>query len=154
MAAAAPSPTASPVSHAGPLLTPAGTALAPQVALATSMHASPGVYALLLGSGVSTGAGVKTGWGIVQDLVRRAAAAQDADNLSASDGAARDPEAWWREHCDGELGYSDLLGMLAPAPISLRGTSKPMTTIGKQASDCQARHTRRSRSWCCAAAFG
>src|SRR5688572_27721883 len=116
MAAAAPSPAASPVPAAGPLLTPAGTALAPQVALATSMHASPGVYALLLGSGVSTGAGIKTGWGIVQDLVRRAAAAQDKDNPSAGDKAARDPEAWWKEHCDGELGYSDLLGMLASAP--------------------------------------
>ncbi|MFJ9381616.1 SIR2 family protein [Streptomyces sp. NPDC101455] len=116
MATADPSPAGSPVPTGGPLLTPAGTALVPQVALATSMHASSGVYALLLGSGVSTGAGIKTGWGIVQDLVRRAAAAQDADNPSASEEAARDPEAWWKEHCGGDLGYSDLLGMLAPAP--------------------------------------
>lgn len=35
--------------------------LDPLVMLATGMHAQPGVYALLLGSGVSTGAGIPTG---------------------------------------------------------------------------------------------
>jgi hypothetical protein len=39
-----------------------GNALDPTVMLATSVHAQPGVYALLLGSGVSTGAGILTGW--------------------------------------------------------------------------------------------
>jgi hypothetical protein len=34
-----------------------GNALSPGVMLAASMHALPGVYAVLLGSGVSTGAG-------------------------------------------------------------------------------------------------
>ncbi|WP_369186200.1 SIR2 family protein [Streptomyces sp. R08] len=99
---------------AGPLITPAGSALQPQVALATSLHASPGVYALLLGSGVSTGAGIETGWGIVTDLVRRAAAAQDPSVLEAGETAAADPEAWWAEHGDGELGYSTLLAAVAP----------------------------------------
>ena len=50
-------------------------ALSPLVMLATSMHAQPGVYAVLLGSGVSTGAGIPTGWGVVRELVRRVAAA-------------------------------------------------------------------------------
>ncbi|MEV4226729.1 SIR2 family protein [Streptomyces bobili] len=98
----------------GPRITPAGSALQPQVALATSLHASPGVYALLLGSGVSTGAGIKTGWGIVTDLVRRAATAQDPDAPEAGETAAADPEAWWAEHGDGELGYSALLAAVAP----------------------------------------
>ncbi len=48
-------------------------ALDPQVMLATSVHAMPGVYALLLGSGVSTGAGIPTGWGVVREFVTRAA---------------------------------------------------------------------------------
>jgi hypothetical protein len=51
----------------------------PRDALATSMHASPGVYATLVGSGVSTGAGIRTAWGVVQDLVRRIAASEGVD---------------------------------------------------------------------------
>jgi hypothetical protein len=68
-----------------PLVTPPGTALDPMVSLATSVHASPGVYALLLGSGVSTGAGVLTGWEVVKDLVRKVAAAQAPDDVDAAD---------------------------------------------------------------------
>jgi hypothetical protein len=86
------------------------------VTMATAVHASPGVYALLLGSGISTGAGVKTGWGIVTDLVRRAATAQDPGSPTAGEDAASDPEAWWAQHGDGDLGYSSLLDALAPAP--------------------------------------
>jgi len=73
------------------------------VALATSVHASPGVYALLLGSGVSSATGIRTGWQIV----------------SAGDAAADNPEAWWSEHGDGQpLGYSGLLEALAPTPAA------------------------------------
>lgn len=90
-----------------------GRGLDPMVALATGVHACPGVYALLLGSGVSTAAGIPTGWRVVVDLVRRAAAANCTGDESAVE-AARDPEAWWAEHGDGEpLGYSNLLGSLA-----------------------------------------
>lgn len=97
-------------------------ALDPVVMLATSIHAQPGVYALLLGSGVSTGAGIPTGWGVVTDLIRRAAAAEASDDPEAGDRAAEDPEAWWAEHGDGQpLGYSNLLGALAPEPAARRG---------------------------------
>ncbi|WUH90409.1 SIR2 family protein [Streptomyces sp. NBC_00433] len=102
-------PTASPGTGTGP-------AFDPMVTMTTAVHASPGVYALLLGSGVSTGAGIKTGWGIVTDLVRRAATAQDPGSPTAGEDAASDPEAWWAQHGDGDLGYSALLGALAPAP--------------------------------------
>ncbi|MFF6961667.1 SIR2 family protein [Streptomyces sp. NPDC008317] len=114
MAADPAPPLSGSVPPSGPLVTPAGRALSPLVALATSMHSSPGVYALLLGSGVSTGAAIKTGWGIVQDLVRRAATALDPDDPNAGAAAASDPEAWWAKHGNGPLGYSDLLGTLAP----------------------------------------
>lgn len=84
------------------------------MALATGVHACPGVYALLLGSGVSTAASIPTGWQVVVDLVRRAAAATHHDDPAKVDAAAADPEAWWNEHGDGEtLGYSSLLGSLA-----------------------------------------
>jgi hypothetical protein len=94
----------------------------PQVMLATSLHSQPGVYALLLGSGVSTGAGIPTGWGVVKELVRRAAAASAPDDPAAAEQAAGDPEAWWAANGDGEpLGYSNLLAALAPTPGARRG---------------------------------
>lgn len=94
-------------------------ALDPQVMLATAVHAQPGVYALLLGSGVSTGAGVPTGWGVVWELIRRAAAAAAPDDGAAAQKAHDDPESWWIEHGGGEpLGYSNLLAALAPTPAA------------------------------------
>ena len=61
-----------------PVLTPAG-GVNPRIALATSMQASPGVNAVLLGSGISSAAGIPTGWQIVEDLILRLARSQDVD---------------------------------------------------------------------------
>jgi hypothetical protein len=103
-------------------MTQPASALDPGVMLATSIHAQPGVYALLLGSGVSTGAGIPTGWGVVRELVRRAAAASAPDDAAAAERAGADPEQWWAAHGDGEpLGYSNLLGALASVPAARRG---------------------------------
>lgn len=41
--------------------------------LAFTVNSNPGTYAVLLGSGVSTGAGIPTGWSIVLDLIRKLA---------------------------------------------------------------------------------
>lgn len=97
-----------------PLVAPAGRAIDAKMALALNVHASPGVYALLLGSGISIASGVQTGWGIVQDLVGRIAAVQDADNPDAGKEAMADPESWWAQHHDEPLGYSGLLAAVAP----------------------------------------
>jgi hypothetical protein len=87
-----------------------------RISLATALHSQPGVYALLLGSGVSTGVGVPTGWGVVKALVTSAAAAS-----GAAVPADLDPEAWWKEHGNGEpLGYSGLLECLASTPAARR----------------------------------
>ena len=43
--------------------------------LAFSIY-GPGVYALLVGSGLSRGAGILTGWEVTLDLIRRIAVAQ------------------------------------------------------------------------------
>ncbi len=107
-----------------------GPGLDPIVALATSLHSSPGVYALLLGSGVSTGAGVPTGWEVARSLVARVAAAMYPDDVTAPAVAAGDPEGWWTEHGGGvPLGYSTLLPTLAPTPAArqalLRGYFEP-----------------------------
>ncbi|MFF2842523.1 SIR2 family protein [Paenarthrobacter sp. NPDC057981] len=81
-----------------------------RISLATSMHAQPGVYALLIGSGTSTGTGMPTGYGVIKSLVRQAAAASEFP-LDEND----DVEAWWAEHGDEqELGYSNLLEQMAP----------------------------------------
>lgn len=92
--------------------------LSPLAMLATSMQAQPGVYALLLGSGVSTSAGVPTGWGVVTELVRRVAAVEDPASI---EDAASDPEKWWHDHHGGPLGYSSLLEALAPTPATRQG---------------------------------
>lgn len=92
--------------------------LSPLAMLATSMQAQPGVYALLLGSGVSTGAGVPTGWGVVTELVRRVAAVEDPSSV---EGAASDPEKWWHDHHGEPLGYSSLLEALALTPAARQG---------------------------------
>lgn len=94
------------------------TPLSPLAMLATSMHAQPGVYALLLGSGVSTGAGMPTGWGVVRDLVRKVAAQEDPGTV---DDAHADPEEWWRAHHGEDLGYSSLLDSLAPTAAARQG---------------------------------
>lgn len=90
--------------------------------LATGMHAQPGVYALLLGSGVSSAAGIPTGWGVIKELVRRAAAAQDPTDPDAAARAVESDaavEQWWADHGDGEPpGYSNLLASLAPTPAA------------------------------------
>lgn len=81
--------------------------LDPVVSLAMGVQAGPGVYALLLGAGMSRDAGVPTGWEVVADLVRRAAVACGADEELA----AVDPESWWARHGDGgPLGYSGPAG--------------------------------------------
>lgn len=97
-----------------------GMGLDPRIALATSVHASPGVYGLLLGSGVSTAAGIPTGWQVVSELVARVAAAGGGDDDAVA-AARSDPEAWWLEHGDGQpLGYSSLLAALAPSSAARR----------------------------------
>ena len=43
----------------------------PLVSLALSVYEAKGVYALLLGSGVSRPSGIPTGWEIVLDLISK-----------------------------------------------------------------------------------
>lgn len=89
--------------------------------LATSMQAQPGVYAVLLGSGVSTGAGVPTGWGVVKELVRRVAVADTPDDDESLLSAETDPEGWWEARYTQALGYSSLLESLTPTPATRQG---------------------------------
>lgn len=88
----------------------------PRVALATSMHAAPGVYAALVGSGMSSAAGVPTGWQVVLDLIRRIATAEGVD----LDALQRAPDVWWSEKRGAEPRYDTLLAALAPTDAARR----------------------------------
>lgn len=79
----------------------------PELKLAIALHSSPGVYALLLGSGLSSAAGIPTGWQVTLDLIRKLAATQDVK-------LANDEEAekWYRGTYGAEPDYSDLLDEL------------------------------------------
>ncbi len=85
------------------------TGVDPRVALATAVHAAPGVYAVLVGSGMSSAAGVPTGWQVVQDLIRRVAKAEGVDPDELGD----KPELWWAAKHRPEPRYDTLLAALA-----------------------------------------
>ena len=51
----------------------------PILSLALAVQSNKGVYALLLGSGVSRAAGVPTGWEIAEDLIRKLALLKGQD---------------------------------------------------------------------------
>lgn len=74
--------------------------------LAFSIQSNPGVYALLLGSGVSRAAKIPTGWEITLDLIRKLA-------LLLNEQCDPDPEAWYLKKFNKEASYSDLLHKVA-----------------------------------------
>ena len=81
----------------------------PVQSLAFSMQSNPGVYALLLGSGVSRSAQVPTGWDIVLDLLGKLAAA-------AGEKPGIDLGQWYRDEYGEPPEYSKLLESLANTP--------------------------------------
>ncbi len=60
------------------------------VSLAFSVQSNKGVYALLLGSGVSSSAQIPTGWDIVLDLIRKLA-------ILEGEYCEPDPAAWYND---------------------------------------------------------
>lgn len=75
-------------------------------ALVFSLHSARGVYALLLGSGLSRPAGIPTGWEIIEDLIRRIAHARGQD-VSGS------PVEWYKSLMGEEPKYSKILEEMA-----------------------------------------
>jgi SIR2-like protein len=80
--------------------------LDPLTAVAFSIYENKGVYALLVGSGLSRAAEIPTGWEITLDLVRR---------IGLLRGAGDQPDwaAWYRAEYKEEPEYPDLLDALA-----------------------------------------
>ncbi|GGR17437.1 SIR2 family protein [Deinococcus ruber] len=78
--------------------------------LAVSMHHNPGVYALLLGSGLSLSAGIPTAWGIVENLIRQLAVTNGVSPLPEGDALF----TWYRDTYSTEASYSDLITRIEP----------------------------------------
>ena len=77
------------------------------------MCSGKGIYAVLLGSGISRAAGIPTGWDVTLDLVRRFARLSGAD-------AGEQPDHWFRQVHSAEPEYSALLEALAKSPAERR----------------------------------
>lgn len=92
-------------------------ALDPIVSLSVAIAEAPGSYAFLLGSGVSRDAGVPTGedvrLGVIGDLYR-------LENSSAEMPDRDGLRLWLEETGRGDLGYSDLLELIAPDQATRR----------------------------------
>jgi hypothetical protein len=85
------------------------TEIAPISSLAFSVSANKGIYALLLGSGVSRSSNIPTGWEITQDLVRKVAALHSED-------CEPDPSSWYVDKFKKQPDYSELLDTLCRSP--------------------------------------
>ncbi len=77
-----------------------------RMSLVFSVRNNPGRYALLIGSGVSTGAGIPTGWAVVEDLLEKLATAQ-------GEGDPEDPFEWYKQEYGEEARYGNIIGELA-----------------------------------------
>jgi hypothetical protein len=89
----------------------ANRGVAPEVAAALALRATPGAYAVLLGSGMSRASGVPTGYEVLVDLVRQVAKA-------SSDGeeAEADPLGWFATATGADATYDRVQGALTTSP--------------------------------------
>jgi hypothetical protein len=96
--------------------------LDPITSLAFTLHSTKGVYALLLGSGISRSAKIPTGWEITLELVRKVAALEGAD-------CEPDPAAWFRQRYGNDPDYAQMLDGVTKTPAErqqlLRGYWEP-----------------------------
>ena len=85
----------------------------PLTQISFSVFENPGVYALLVGSGLSRAAEIPTGWEITQDLIRRIAKSQKVENQI-------DWASWYRETTGHEPDYSTLVSQVGGSPEERR----------------------------------
>ena len=89
----------------------------PVHSLAFSIQSSRGVFAVLVGSGMSRAAKIPTGWEVTLDLTRKLASLY-GETCDA------DPELWYRKRFGRDIDYSELLDALAQTSAE-RQTATP-----------------------------
>lgn len=85
----------------------------PIISLTQSIFSNKGVYALLIGSGLSRSAEIPTGWDITLDLIKRIARLEGAKNI-------KNYEKWYFDTKGNQPNYSELLHELAKTPEERR----------------------------------
>ena len=85
----------------------------PLTTLAFSLYENKGVFACLLGSGLSRAAQIPTGWEVTLSLIRRVALLQKVTGQA-------DWAAWYKAEFKEEPSYSDLLDALTSTPDERR----------------------------------
>lgn len=98
--------------------------LPPFDALALSLHHSPGVHAILVGSGLSRAAGISTGWEITLSLVRRLAALVGETEHD-------DWSAWYVSKYGKAPSYSEILDALASTQSERRSILESFIASGE-----------------------
>lgn len=83
-----------------------------------SIYSNKGIYALLLGSGISKTSGIPTGWDIVQDLINKIAILKKED-------CQPDPEKWFRQKYEEDPDYSNIISKLIATPSERLNLLKP-----------------------------
>lgn len=83
-----------------------------------SIFSNKGVYALLLGSGISKNSGIPTGWDIVVDLIQKLAELKKEKSIPS-------PEEWFKSKYDEEPNYSTILAKLVKSPSERVNFLKP-----------------------------
>lgn len=81
----------------------------PILSLSMSIYSNKGVYALLLGSGISRSSGIPTGWEIVLDLISKLSYLKNKDYCT-------DPLEWYKNEFGEDADYSKLLKELGKSP--------------------------------------
>ncbi len=97
----------------------------PIESLSFAIQTNPGVYALLLGSGISRPAGIPTGWEITLDLAEKLA-------VLCAEACEPDPEHWFRGRFGKPPDYSVLLDELAKTPTERQQLLRPYFEANEQ----------------------
>jgi hypothetical protein len=83
-----------------------------------SIFSNKGIYALLLGSGISKNSGIPTGWDIVIDLINKLAELNKESCLPS-------PEEWFETKYGEKANYSTILSKLVKSPSERVNFLKP-----------------------------
>lgn len=110
----------------------------PILSLAISMHSAKGVYAVMLGSGVSKASGIMTGWEITLDLIRRLA-------VVANEECGEDAAAWYEKRYGEATDYCKILSELGRAKGNRRDILRRYFEPDPQAGNDDKRPTLAHR---------